>query len=104
MRRAWLASLAGLALSLLALSVRAEPPPEDALGEAATLASVCSGCHGDEGSPTAIPSLSGRSAEALATSFQRYKNEADGPSSMHRMARGYTDAQIQSIAEYQAEQ
>lgn len=104
MLTARLAPLAALALSLPALIVRAEPPPEQALGEAATLASVCTGCHGGGESSTAIPSLRGRSAEALAASFLRYKNEAEGPSSMHRMARGYTDVQIQSISAYLAEQ
>ncbi len=99
MTSARLAAVAGLALCLLALSGRAEPPTQDPLGEGAALASVCSGCHGDA-PDAAIASLSGRSADEIAKAFQRYKNETDGPSAMHRMARGYSDEQIRLIAEF----
>jgi cytochrome c553 len=90
-------------LGLLARTVSAQPPAEDALGEAALLASTCSGCHGKE-PDSAIASLHGRSAAEIADAFLSYKNDADGPSAMHRMAWGYTDEQIRRIADYLADQ
>ena len=90
-------------LGSLALAGSAQPPTEDALGEAALLASTCSGCHGKQ-PDSAIASLHGRSAAEIADAFLSYKNNADGPSAMHRMARGYTDEQIQLIADYLAGQ
>ncbi len=104
MTSARFAAVAGPALCLLALSGRAEPPTQETLGEGAALASVCSGCHGDEESSPAIPGLQGLSAETLAAGFRRYKSESDGSSAMHRLARGYSDAQIQAIADYLAAQ
>jgi len=92
---------AGVVLCLSMLPAFAEQPG-DALSEAAVLASVCSGCHGD--AAAAIPSLKGRSADDLAASFTAYKEASDGPSAMHRMAWGYSDDQIQAIAEFLAEE
>ncbi len=79
-------------------AARAAPPPDHAPpGEAALLASVCSGCHGG-GHSSAIKSLEGRSAADLTQELLRYKTAADGASAMHRMARGYSDEQIRLIA------
>ena len=90
-------------LAALAPPGLASPPVEDPLGDAALLAATCSGCHGAR-PDAAIASLSGRSADEIAEAFQRYKQETDGPSAMHRMAWGYSHEQIRLIAEYLAEQ
>lgn len=79
-------------------SMRAAP----ALNQAATLASVCSGCHGSDASAKAIVSLDGYSAERIRERFLAYAQEPEGPSAMHRMARGYTQQQIVMIAEFLA--
>jgi len=72
------------------------------LSQSATLASVCSGCHGGDVASEGIVSLNGYSATRIAVLFRKYKNEAEGPTAMHRMARGYTDVQIKQIARYLA--
>jgi cytochrome c553 len=64
------------------------------------LASVCSGCHAADASAEALVNLQGYSAARIETLMLGYKNEPDGPSAMHRIARGYTDRQIGLIAEY----
>ena len=64
------------------------------------LASACSGCHAKNGQ--AISDLSNWSEEAIIASMVNYKNSADGTSVMHRLARGYTDQDIQKIAEFLA--
>ncbi|MEO0467143.1 MAG: hypothetical protein AAF216_11435 [Pseudomonadota bacterium] len=70
-----------------------------ALSVTASLAASCSGCHaaGD-----AIVSLDGLGADAFAASLTRYRTEG-GSTVMHRLVRGYSDEQVQAIAEYLAE-
>lgn len=64
--------------------------------QAATLASACSGCHHAGGS--AIADLQAYSALQIEQSLRAYKQAVDWPTAMHRMARGYTDAEISAIA------
>lgn len=75
-------------------------PPAD-LGSAAVLSQACSGCHGPAGG--AIASLDGRSAPELRAALLRYRTDADGGSVMHRMMRGYSEADIDAISVYLAE-
>lgn len=70
------------------------------LDRAATLAATCSGCHAGPGA--AIVTLDGLGAEALSSSMRRYKSEAEGTTVMHRLARGYTDADIEALSIYLA--
>ncbi len=65
---------------------------------AATLAAACSGCHAPGG--TAITDLGQFSTEETKASLRRYRSEADGTTVMHRLARGYSDADIVMIADY----
>ncbi|MBT3565445.1 hypothetical protein N8881_10610 [Pseudomonadales bacterium] len=74
-----------------------------ALTQAASLASVCSGCHGFDAKKQGIVSLKGYSAKRLSILFRGYKNDSDSRTAMHRMARGYTDEQIEQISMYLAD-
>ena len=91
-------------LLLSSISMAGEPSRASApaLSQAASLASACSGCHGSDSSSKAIVSLSGYSAERIREQFLAYREEPEGPSAMHRMARGYTQQQSVMIAEYLA--
>ena len=73
------------------------------LGEAALLAASCSGCHARGGSPEGIVSLQGIPAGQLEQKLLAYRVDREGGSAMHRMAWGYTDAQIAMIAQYLGE-
>ena len=73
-----------------------------ALSLSASLASVCSGCHGDDPTNQSIVSLNGYSALRISILFRKYKNDPKSLTTMHRMARGYTDEQIKLIARYLA--
>lgn len=75
-------------------------PAQADLSTVASMAASCSGCHA---SGEAIISLDGLSAEAISTSLRTYRSE-DGTTVMHRMARGFTDEQIDAIADYLANQ
>ena len=68
------------------------------LGSAAALAVSCSGCHGEGGQ--AIVSLADRSSDDIEARFLMYRSSTAGGSSMHRMARGYTEEQIRLIADH----
>ncbi len=70
----------------------------DPMGHAAVLASVCSGCHVPGG--TAISDLSQFSSARLEALMLTYKNAADGTTAMHRMARGYSEAEIRTISQF----
>lgn len=74
------------------------PPP--ALDRAATLALACSGCHGSTGG--AIASLDGRPADQIRQSLLRYRSDTAGTTVMHRMMRGYSEADINAISAYLA--
>ncbi len=80
----WLAGCGGLVQAPMALD------------QAALLTASCSGCHAAGG--RAIVSLDGMAASELEAKLLAYRNDADGGSAMHRMARGYSDEQIALIA------
>lgn len=81
-----------------ALPPRAEPISAAA---AANMGNNCFTCHGPEGkSPGAIPSLHGKSAEAIVKTMNDFKSGARPSTVMARHAKGYTDAEIAAIANY----
>jgi cytochrome c553 len=91
----------------MAAQVRAAPGGDQAartaaasLSQAAALASTCSGCHAGQNAGTALVSLRGLAAREIEARMGSFKKEPDGPTAMHRLARGYTDAQIALIARY----
>ena len=68
------------------------------------LASQCFQCHGTDGkSVTGIDSLAGESASEIIEEMQEMKQEQDHEL-MHFQALGYSDAQIQTLAQFFASQ
>jgi len=86
------------ASSILAEEQAATEAGHAPLGSTAALAVSCSGCHGKGG--RAIVSLEGLSADGIEARFLVYRSSTAGGTSMHRMARGYTEEQIRLIADY----
>lgn len=70
----------------------------EATNRSATLAQACSGCHSAKRS--AFASLNGYGADAMRDRLSAYKAETDGTTVMHRLARGYSDADIDLLADY----
>ncbi|MEM9939410.1 MAG: hypothetical protein AAF768_11220 [Pseudomonadota bacterium] len=62
------------------------------------LSASCSGCHLDGGA--ALVSLDGRTAGQLKDALLLYRNDDAGTTVMHRLARGYSEAEISEIAAY----
>lgn len=71
-----------------------------------SLAASCGACHGTDGHPVdgeAMATLAGRSREPLAAQLRAFRESRDA-TVMHQIARGYTDAQIDTLAAYFAAQ
>ena len=70
------------------------------------LADTCAGCHGTHGSSVgpASPSIAGISAEYFIESMEAYKNDERPATVMNRIAKGYTEDQLEAMAEYFEEQ
>ncbi len=80
------------------IPARAEPIGATA---AANMGDNCFACHGPEGkSPGSIPSLNGKSAEAIVKTMNDFKSGARPSTVMGRHAKGYSDAETAAIAKY----
>lgn len=70
-----------------------------------SLAATCTGCHGTNGrSEGAIPGLIGLQKAYIATAMRDFRDGKRQATVMHQHAKGYTDEQIERIAEYFAAQ
>ncbi len=89
----------GLLASLLSMSASAEPT-----GQA--LAFTCAGCHGTDGSSVgpSSPSIAAMDPEVFIDAMQAYKRDERNSTIMNRIAKGYTDKQIKSMAWFFAKQ
>jgi sulfide dehydrogenase cytochrome subunit len=95
MRRAFTAAI-GCASIAAAAVAGAEPPAG---------AAACSGCHA--ASPqvtTPVPRLAGRDRADIVRAMQEFRSGARAGTVMDRIARGFTDAEIQAIAAWYAAQ
>jgi cytochrome subunit of sulfide dehydrogenase len=73
-----------------------EPPPG---------ASSCSGCHAaNSGVDTAVPRLAGRKAADIVADMQAFKTGQKASTVMDRIAKGLTDAEVEAIAAWYAQQ
>jgi cytochrome c553 len=95
MRRA-LAAAVGIASIAAAVVARAEPPAG---------AAACSGCHPASTRVTSpVPRLAGLDRAAIVRAMQDFRSGARTGTVMDRIAKGFTDAEIQAIAAWYAGQ
>jgi cytochrome subunit of sulfide dehydrogenase len=93
------ASIATLAVTWSSASVA-----QDA-SQARYLAANCANCHGTSGnSAGGMPSLAGVSKAQLVSQMQAFKSGQRPATIMHQLAKGYTDQQIELIADYLSRQ
>ena len=65
------------------------------------LSNSCAACHGTDGkSPGAIPAIYGKSSEYISQALLDFREGKRPASVMGRHANGYSDEEIQLIAEY----
>jgi cytochrome subunit of sulfide dehydrogenase len=93
--------LAGTAALAAALASGPEAMAE--APAAAALAEPCGLCHGIGGqSHGSIPSLAGYDAAALVDLLRGFRSGQIEGTVMNRIARGYSDAEIDAVAQYLA--
>lgn len=67
----------------------------------AILANPCAGCHGSDGaSPGPIPSLKGLPSSYISSSMKAYKTDQRKGTVMNRIAKGYTDEEIDLMSKH----
>lgn len=69
---------------------------------ARSLAATCTACHGPDGKSVApeVASLAGMSREQMASQVRAFRDGARPSTVMQQIARGYSDQQIDLIADY----
>jgi len=81
------------------------PAGAEQLTPASLLAASCAACHGTQGrSVTGTPVLAGMARDQLVTSLKEFQNGSRKATVMHRHAKGYTDQEIELLADYFAAQ
>ncbi len=69
----------------------------------AMLANTCAGCHGTDGASVGpAPTIAGLEEEYFVDVMQQYKSGDRWSTIMDRIAKGYTDEEIEAIASYYA--
>jgi sulfide dehydrogenase cytochrome subunit len=89
-----------LVAAALALAAAAAHAQETAV--ARSLAATCASCHGTDGrSVTAeVVSLAGLSKEHIVTQMRAFRDGTRPATVMAQLAKGYSDAQIELLADY----
>jgi cytochrome c553 len=75
-------------------------PPNLTASGVKAMAANCAACHGTHGKPAAgspVPALAGRSGAELADIMAQFKEGKRGPTVMHQIAKGYTEAEIAAL-------
>ena len=66
-----------------------------------TIAYTCNGCHGTDGvSKGAAPKLKGMPADYHAKALKEFKSGKKWSTIMQRIAKGYSDEEIEAVAQY----
>ena len=91
-----LALLAFAVICVNALAAESEPPPG---------AAQCTGCHAASAKvDSAIPRLAGRTAADIVAQMQAFKSGEKPSTVMGRLAKGFSETEVQAIAEWYAQQ
>ena len=65
------------------------------------LSNSCAACHGTDGkSPGAIPRINGKSSQYISQTLHEFRDGKRTATVMGRHATGYTDEEIELIADY----
>jgi cytochrome c553 len=92
----WRLAAAIGSLSIAAATAAAEPPPG---------AAACSGCHPTSTKVTSpVPRLVGLDRAAIVRAMQEFRAGTRSATVMDRIAKGFTDDEIQAIAAWYAGQ
>jgi len=95
-----------IAALTLALSATLPAIAAEAIPQGARLAASCTGCHGTNGATqgNALPPLAGQPKDQLLQSLKDFKAGRRPATIMTKLAKGYTDEQLEILAAYFAAQ
>ncbi|HJP23390.1 MAG: c-type cytochrome [Alphaproteobacteria bacterium] len=86
------------ALAAAAFIISLSPAAADSM-DPLMLANPCAGCHGTDGkSKGAMPTINGKSKSFIAKALRDFRDGKKPSTLMQRIAKGYTDAQIDVLA------
>jgi sulfide dehydrogenase cytochrome subunit len=92
-------------LVAVVLGFTATPIRPAASAETPPGAASCSGCHpANAGVETAVPRLAGRNAAELVAQMQAFRAGQRPATVMDQIAKGFSDTEVQAIADWYAEQ
>lgn len=89
-------------LTAVAMATAAAIPAQAAARMPVPGAASCSGCHASAGSGSAIPSLAGWTEDGLAAALIAFREGKRPATVMDRIAKGFSDEEIQAIAKWLA--
>ena len=91
------ARLAAAALALVSFAAQAQDTPA-----ARSLAATCASCHGTDGRSATkeVASLAGLQKDYIVAQMKAFRDGTRQATIMHQLAKGYNDAQIESLADY----
>ena len=88
-----------LLLCTMAVLAAARLPASAQTADPRLLAMSCAGCHGPDGqSPGSIPSLRGKNEAAISEALRGYRADRRPATVMGRIAKGYSDQEIDAVA------
>lgn len=88
-------------IPLLAGTALAQQPAEADARAAGYLAANCANCHGTTGNAQgAMPSLAGQPKNVIVEQMKAFRDGKRPATVMHQLAKGYTDQQIELIADH----
>ena len=74
---------------------------ETAMASGAVLTNTCFSCHGTDGhSVGGMPTIAGKTKSYIADRLKAFKADKLEPTVMNRIAKGFSDAEIEAIASY----
>jgi cytochrome c553 len=98
-KKIWMACAA--VVPLLAGTALAQQASDADARAAGYLAANCANCHGTTGSAKgAMPSLAGQPKAQMVEQLKAFRDGKRPATIMHQLAKGYTDQQIELIADY----
>lgn len=69
------------------------------------MANTCHSCHGTDGNSIgAMPSIAGKSAPYIVDTLRRFRDGEKPSTVMMRIAKGFTDAEVEALAKHFAKQ
>ena len=94
------------AMALLGMACSVQAQDKEAL-YVKSLAATCANCHGTNGKAvegSSVVSIAGLDRAYLVTQMKAFKTGTRPATIMHQLSKGYSDAQIETLATYFATQ